>query len=64
MTGWILRRLQINSAIGLEILLNIFVSKSNGKLGQADETYEIDYATIMPVLHEMKPVLLETTTTL
>lgn len=37
---------QINAAVGMEILLKSFVSKPNGKLGQADETYELDYGAI------------------
>ena len=45
---------QINAAIGMEILLKSFVSKPNGKLGQVDETYELDYGVIKSAHEHLK----------
>jgi len=45
---------QINAALGMEILLNSFVSKPNGNLGQANETYELDYNAIKAAHEHLK----------
>ncbi|MDF9773131.1 hypothetical protein [Pseudomonas baetica] len=45
---------QTNAALGMEILLKSFVSKPNGKLGQVNETYEIDYPAIKAAHEHLK----------
>ncbi|AIL61681.1 hypothetical protein [Pseudomonas alkylphenolica] len=45
---------QINAALGMEILLKSFVSKPSGNLGQANETYELDYNAIKAAHEHLK----------
>lgn len=45
---------QINAALGMEILLKSFVSKPSGNLGQANETYELDYNAIKATHEHLK----------
>ena len=45
---------QINAALGMEILLKSFLSRPNGNLGQANQTYELDKGAINEAHERLK----------